>query len=263
MQAVMKIGSMEDSVNVRRVAFVGATQGIGRAVARACAERGDTILLLGRDQNDLERSAEDLRVRGASRVETWVWDLAESTNPQERLATCFRTHFRPNIMVISAADFFRQVDLEDDPEAYERTERLLELNFVRTVLFVEAVRKDFLRHGGGTICVFGSVAGDLPRKPAYLYGATKAGLGHYLEGLDLRYRGDGLRVVLIKPGFIRTRMTVDAAPPPFASDPEQVVGPILRAIDRGRPVVYVPAVWGWILAVLRLLPRFVRRRLEF
>jgi decaprenylphospho-beta-D-erythro-pentofuranosid-2-ulose 2-reductase len=96
-----------------------------------------------------------------------------------------------------------------------------------------------------------------------LYGAAKAGLSHYLDGLDLRYGAAGLRVVCVRPGFVRTGMTASLEPPPFAGDPDEVARVVTRAIDSGRGVVYAPPVWRWIMTVVRLLPRAVMRRTEF
>jgi short-subunit dehydrogenase len=96
-----------------------------------------------------------------------------------------------------------------------------------------------------------------------LYGAAKAGLSRYLEGLDHRYHAQGLRVVCVKPGFVRTGMTAGLPEPPFAGDPEDVARLVLRAIDRGTPVVYAPGIWRWVMLVIRLLPRAVMRRVGF
>jgi decaprenylphospho-beta-D-erythro-pentofuranosid-2-ulose 2-reductase len=111
--------------------------------------------------------------------------------------------------------------------------------------------------------VFSSVAGERGRKPVVLYGAAKAGLTHYLEGLDHKHRAQGLRVVTVKPGFVRTAMTQGLKAPPFAGEPEQVAVRALEAIDRGTPVVYAPAAWGPIMATIRALPRAVMRRVSF
>jgi NAD(P)-dependent dehydrogenase (short-subunit alcohol dehydrogenase family) len=111
--------------------------------------------------------------------------------------------------------------------------------------------------------VFSSVAGDRGRKPVVLYGAAKAGLSRYLEALDHRHRADGLRVVTVKPGFVKTGMTAALDPPPFAGEPDAVAGRVLRAIDRGTPEVYAPLAWGAIMGVIRRLPRFVMRRVAF
>jgi short-subunit dehydrogenase len=129
--------------------------------------------------------------------------------------------------------------------------------------FCEQARRVLLARGGGTLCVFSSVAGERGRKPVVLYGAAKAGLSRYLEGLDHRYRAQGLRTVCVKPGFVRTSMTDGLPAPPFAGEPEQVAPAVLRAIERGQPVVYVPGVWRWVMAAIRLLPRAVMRRVPF
>ena len=107
------------------------------------------------------------------------------------------------------------------------------------------------------------MAGERGRKPVVLYGAAKAGLTRYLEGLDHRYHAQGLRVVCVKPGFVRTSMTEGLPAPPFAGEPEGVARVVLRAIDRGTPVVYAPPIWGLVMVVIRRLPRFVMRRVGF
>jgi decaprenylphospho-beta-D-erythro-pentofuranosid-2-ulose 2-reductase len=96
-----------------------------------------------------------------------------------------------------------------------------------------------------------------------LYGATKAGLSRYLEGLDHRYRAHGLVTVCVKPGFVRTSATAGLPEPPFAGEPEQVARTVLAAIDRARPVVYAPPIWALVMFVIRRLPRFIMRRLPF
>ena len=95
--------------------------------------------------------------------------------------------------------------------------------------------------------MFSSVAGDRGRKPVVLYGAAKAGLSRYLEGLDHRYHGEGLRVITVKPGFVDTAMTDGLTPPPFA----------------GTPVVYAPGIWQAVMLAVRALPRAVMRRASF
>jgi len=163
-------------------------------------------------------------------------------------------------VVVTAGAFGSQDELEAD---IDTCQMLLDVNFTRTVLFCEEARKRLLAQGGGKLCVFSSVAGERARKPVILYGATKAGLTYYLEGLDHKYRSQGLEVITVKPGFVRTGMTAELTPPPFAGDPEGVARVVLAAIDQGRPVVYAPRVWCWIMAVIRRLPRAVMRRLSF
>jgi short-subunit dehydrogenase len=111
--------------------------------------------------------------------------------------------------------------------------------------------------------VFSSVAGDRARLPVTLYGAAKAGLDYYLDGLDLRFGPQGLRVVNVKPGFVHTAMTEGLPAPPFAASPEAVARAALRGIEGGRRVVYAPTVWRAVMTAVRALPRGVLRRAAF
>lgn len=244
-----------------KVAVLGATRGMGRALARLMAARGDAVFLLGRDERDLERSARDLEVRaGKGRVGIAVCDLERPETFGPALDAAEAGLGGLDTVVVTAGLFAPQDRLEADPEL---ARRLLLVNFTNTVVFCEAARMRLLARGGGTLCAFSSVAGERGRKPVILYGAAKAGLTRYLEGLDHKFRAAGLRTVCVKPGFVKTSMTEGLTPPPFAGEPEAVAATVLRAIDRGTPVVYAPAIWRLVMLVIRSLPRAVMRRLSF
>ncbi|MGD8824065.1 MAG: SDR family NAD(P)-dependent oxidoreductase [Myxococcales bacterium] len=244
-----------------RVAFLGATKGMGRALARLMAERGDALCLLGRNREDLERSATDLKVRGAAgTVACVLCDLEKTDMFGRSIEEAQNALGGLDAVVVTAGLFATQAELESDPQLVER---LVRIDFANTVVFCEAAKKALLASGGGTLCVFSSVAGERGRKPVIIYGAAKAGLSHYLEGLDHKHRAEGLRVITVKPGFVKTSMTAGLEPPPFAGEPDDVARRVLRAIDRGAPVVYAPAIWRLIMAVIRALPRAVMRRIQF
>lgn len=243
-----------------KVVVIGATRGMGRAVARALAERGDAMFLLGRDAEELARSAADLAARGGNAVGHAPCDLGDPAGFAEALDAADAELGAFDTVVVSAGLFGVQEKLEEDPALLES---LLTANFTGTVLLCEAVRKRLLARGGGTLCVFSSVAGDRGRKPVGLYGATKAGLSHYLESLDHRYRAEGLVTVTVKPGFVRTPMTAGLPEPPFAGEPDAVAQRVVQAMDRGTPVVYAPPIWALVMAVIRRLPRAVMRRVGF
>jgi short-subunit dehydrogenase len=243
-----------------RVALLGATKGMGRALARAMAARGDALFLLGRDVADLERSARDLEARGGAHIGTASCDLEHPETFGPALSAAEAALGGLDAVVVTAGLFATQDALEADPAL---TQRLLLVDFTNTVCFCEEARRRLLARGGGTLCVFSSVAGERGRKPVVLYGAAKAGLTRYLEGLDHRYRAAGLRTVCVKPGFVRTSMTDGLPAPPFAGEPEGVARRVLRAIDDGTPVVYVPGAWRWVMFVIRRLPRVVMRRVAF
>ena len=243
------------------VVVFGGTKGIGRAVARVLASRGDHVFLLGRDTDELARSAQDLAIRGSASMPpgTARCDLADITTFAPALAAAVQALGTVDTVVLTAADFATQAELETD---FPRLQRLLDVNFTKTVLFCEQARSGPLARGG-TLCVISSVAGDRGRKPVILYGAAKAGLSAYLEGLDHKFHETGLRVVCVKPGFVKTGMTAGLKPPPFAGEPEGVAADIVRAIDRGAPVVYTPWIWRWVMLIIRRLPRAVMREIGF
>jgi len=249
------------------VVFLGATKGMGRALARVMAARGDRLFLLGRDEEDLERSARDLDARSEREPAATpragaafaYCDLERSETFDPALEAAKTELGRVDAVVVTAALFAPQEELEAEPELCRR---LLVADFAHTVYFCERARRLLLAEGG-TLCVFSSVAGERGRKPVVLYGAAKAGLTRYLEGLDHRYRRSGLKVVCVKPGFVRTGMTEGLPAPPFAGEPEGVARTVLRAIDRGKPVVYAPPMWALIMLVVRNLPRVVMRRVGF
>ena len=249
---------------MKRIVVVGGTKGIGRAVARLLAARGDRVALLGRGAADLAASAADLTARApagpAVAPLTALLDLSRPETYDSALDEAVRGLEGLDAVVITAGAFGTQEALEADAAARHR---VLSTNFTDTIQFCEAVRGRLLASGGGTLCVLGSVAGDRARKPVTLYGATKAGLAYYLHGLDLRYRAAGLRVVLVKPGFVRTGMTAGLPEPPFAANPEDVAPAIVKAIDRGTPQIYVPAIWRLVMLVIRWLPVAVMRRVAF
>jgi NAD(P)-dependent dehydrogenase (short-subunit alcohol dehydrogenase family) len=253
------------------VALAGGTRGLGRALARQLVERGHAVAVLGRDAEQLGRAAEDLRARGGSGaiVATAVFDLERPETFGPSLDAAAASLGGLDTVVLTAAEFAAQDALEND---LPRLRRLLDVDFTASVLFCEEARRRLLRNGGegggsagaAVLCVFGSVAGDRARKPVALYGAAKAGLAHYLDGLDLRYAGRGLRVLVVKPGFVRTAMTQGLPEPPFAAAPEPVARRVATALERGRGgVLYAPPIWRLVMVLVRALPRAVMRRARF
>ncbi|UJR81316.1 Decaprenylphosphoryl-2-keto-beta-D-erythro-pentose reductase [Sandaracinus amylolyticus] len=247
----------------KRVVVLGATSGMGRALARRMAARGDRLHVLGIGDDELARSVADLEIRAGVRSGSIGWSRCDLEKPETFAGALEEAETKLgglDVVVVTAAMFAAQADLESDAKL---TQRLLTIDFTNTVLFCEEAKRRLLARGGGTLCVFSSVAGERGRKPVALYGAAKAGLTRYLEALDHKHHAEGLRVVTVKPGFVKTGMTAGLKPPPFAGEPEDVAARVVRAVDRGTPEVYAPVAWGPIMGVIRRLPRFVMRRVGF
>jgi short-subunit dehydrogenase len=235
---------------------------MGRAIAQRLAARGESLFLLGFDLDDLARSAADLKARNPASADVGVahLDLEQPQGFAAALDAADAALGQFDSVIVTAAMFASQEALEAD---IELTRRLVTVNYANTVVFCEHVRKRLLQRGGGRLTVFSSVAGDRGRKPVAIYGSSKAGLSVYLEAMDHKYASAGLSVLCVKPGFVKTGMTAGLKPPPFAGEPEQVAQSVIRAMDRRKPMIYAPGIWALVMLVIRWLPRFVMRKINF
>jgi len=246
---------------MKAIVFSG-TSGMGRAVARLLVERGDTVFLLGIGPEELARSAADLKARHPAGAEVGYaeCDLEQPAGFAAALDAADAALAGFDTLVVTAALFASQEALEAD---IELCRRLVTIDYAHTLVFCEHARKRLLARGGGRLVVFSSVAGDRGRKPVAIYGSAKAGLSLYLEALDHKYHAAGLSVLCVKPGFVKTGMTVGLKPPPFAGEPEQVAKAVVRAMDQRKAVLYTPRMWALVMLVIRWLPRFVMRKIGF
>jgi short-subunit dehydrogenase len=245
-----------------KAVILGGTSGMGRSLVQRLAERGDQLFLLGRDESQLERSAADAQARHPKSLPAGhaSCDLEHPEQFSAALDAADAALDGFDTVIVTAGLFATQDRLEDD---IELTRRLVTVNYANTLVFCEHARKRLLARGGGTLVVFTSVAGDRGRKPVAIYGSSKAGLSAYLEALDHKFQAQGLTVVNVKPGFVKTSMTAGLKPPPFAGEPDGVAKDVIRAIEDKRPVVYSPGIWALVMLVIRWLPRFVMRRIGF
>jgi len=242
--------------------ILGGTSGIGRAIARQLAERGDSTFILGIGDADLASSAADLKARHPQQAATGtaVCDLERPDTFAPALDAADSALGSFDTVIVTAGMFASQDALEADVEL---TRRLVTVNYAHTVVFCEHARKRLLARGGGHLTVFSSVAGDRGRKPVGIYGSSKAGVSAYLEALYHKFHAAGLKVLCVKPGFVKTGMTAGLKPPPFAGEPEQVARDVLTAMHHGKAMVYTPRMWALVMLVIRWLPRFVMRRIGF
>lgn len=245
-----------------KAVVLGGTTGMGRAIAQRLSERGDSVFLLGIGEDDLEKSAADLKSRHPQQ-QSAGWAVCNLEEPETFGAALDKADAALgnfDSVIVTAALFGSQEKLESD---IDFTRRLVTVNYANTVVFCEHVRKRLLERGGGKLTVFSSVAGDRGRKPVAIYGSSKAGLSVYLEAMDHKFHAAGLNVLCVKPGFVKTGMTAGLKPPPFAGEPDQVARDVVAAMDKGKPVLYTPGMWQLVMMVIRMLPRFIMRKINF
>jgi short-subunit dehydrogenase len=141
---------------------------------------------------------------------------------------------------------------------------IIDVNFRSAAVWSLAVADVLERQGRGSLVVLGSVAGDRGRRSNYIYGAAKAGLAVLVEGISHRFRGSGPRAVMVKPGPTDTAMTAGMTKGgPLWSTPEAVAAVVRKAADSGGPVVYAPARWRLIMAIIRMIPAPIFNKMNF
>ncbi len=234
-----------------RVAIIGATSAIAEAAARIWAARGARLVLVGRNAVRVEAIAADLRVRGATQVETFVADCAQA-DPPSLVKRIVEMLGGLDVALLAYGVLGDQAQFECDPDAMAD---LLHVNFTSAAAWCQAITAVLERQRSGALLVIGSVAGDRGRASNYVYGASKAGLGVFVEGVAHRLARAGAAAVLIKPGFVDTPMTAGVANKgALWARPEAVAQIIVASAHRGRPLVYAPWFWRVIMLVVRNIP---------
>lgn len=240
------------------VLILGAHSDIGRAIARAFARSGRPLILAARHAERLERDAQDLRIRHDVDVRTVEWDVLDFGRQGALIDGLGPL---PDIAVSVVGFMGEQAKSETDAEA---ARLVVETNYVAPALLLAEIASRMAARGHGTIVGISSVAGERGRASNYVYGSAKAGFTAFLSGLRARMWRRNVRVITVKPGFVATEMTAGMKLPPLLTAQTDEVGrAVLRAAERGTPVVYVRGIWWPIMTIIKLLPERVFMRLRF
>ena len=241
----------------KRILILGATSGIAQEFGRQLAERKCRLFLVARNEERLNAVESDLRARGAETA-CLAGDLTDTAKHAEVLERAW-TAFGGIDLAFVAYGVFAECDAAEEPETLLR---LLETNFVSAAHLTSLLAKK-LRETGGKVAVITSVAGDRGRKRNYVYGSAKAGLSTFLQGLDHKHAGNGLRIVDIKLGMADTPMTAHLPASPLKVSARQAVDSIVAGLERDQTVIYAPRMWRWIMLAVRAIPRPLMNRLNF
>jgi len=235
--------------------LLGGTSEIGLAILGALGAPGAAeVILAGRDEQRLTAAGKELPYR----VQTMSYDAIETGGHQAFADAIFAAG--PLDMVISAAGIL--VPQEEVERDVRRAAEMIETNFTGHVTSLLAIAARMRAQGHGTIVVLSSVAAVRPRRANFVYGAAKAGLDAFARGLTDSLHGTGVRVVLVRPGFVTGRMTAGMAPAPLATTPEQVGAATAAALRGRKTAVWIPAPLGGLAVALRLVPRPAWRRVS-
>ncbi|MER7044344.1 MULTISPECIES: decaprenylphospho-beta-D-erythro-pentofuranosid-2-ulose 2-reductase [Streptomyces] len=236
---------------------LGGASEIGLAVARRLiARRTRTVWLAGRPSPDLEAAAEGLRALGAE-VRTTAFDALDPDPHEEVLGKVF-AEGDIDMVLLAFGVLGDQANDEGDPPA---AVRVAQTNYTGAVSAGLVCAAALQNQGHGSLVVLSSVAGERARRANFIYGSSKAGLDAFAQGLGDALHGTGVRVMVVRPGFVRTRMTAGMPDAPFATTPEAVASAVEQGLRRGSETVWAPGSLRVVMAALRHLPRPLFRRL--
>jgi short-subunit dehydrogenase len=229
-----------------KIAIMGATSAIAQETAKCFARDGAEMFLVARSAGKLTAVAEDLKVRGARRVETHLLDLSNLEQHQEMFDRAVR-------------DLGNQRKCES---SVEETMKELSNNFTSFISLLTISANYFAQQKHGCIAVISSVAGDRGRQSNYIYGTAKGAITIFLQGLRNRLAQSGVNVLTVKPGFVATPMTASLKKGLLFAKPEVVGRGIYQAMKQGKDIVYLPWYWYQIMLVIRSIPERIFKRLS-
>lgn len=244
-------------MSAETVLVLGATSGIAKAVAQVLAKRGCGLIIAGRNEEELRRHASDLEIRYGVKARAEVFDALDYEGHGAFVERCGPL----DGVVLCYGYMTDQAETQRDFAAARRT---IEVNFLSAVSLLMPLANAFEARGQGWIAAISSVAADRGRQSNYTYGASKAALSAYLQGLRNRLFPRGVHVLEIKPGFVDTPMTRGLLNPksPLVASPERVAVAIDKAIRKRKDVAYTPWFWWGIMTIIRSIPELLFKRLK-
>jgi decaprenylphospho-beta-D-erythro-pentofuranosid-2-ulose 2-reductase len=251
---------MRDALGtVQSVLVLGGTSEIGVATARALVgRRGASVVLAARKPEACEDVIASLRAAGATRVDAVTFDATDFSAHDNFVREVFDRFGDFDIVLVAFGVLGDQDRAERDGTA---ALDIVQTNFAGAVSVTVPLAARLREQGHGTLVLFSSVAGERVRRSNYTYGSSKAGIDGYYQGLADAMAGSGVGVVIVRPGFVHTKMTAGRKAAPLSVTADDVADATVRGIAGGAAIVWVPASLRYVMAVLRHLPRAIFRRL--
>lgn len=236
------------------VLIIGARSDIGRALARAYAEKGAAVILAARGDMEIERRDLELRSRASVRAVT-----IDVTDGQPDAFFDALGEVPGTVVMVAGLLGDQDRSAADDTEAA----RVMATNYEGPARYLLVAARVMKGVPNGCIIGISSVAGDRGRGSNFVYGSAKAGLTAFLSGLRNAVAKQGLHVMTVKPGFVATQMTAGMKlPPPLTAQPDEVAGAIIAAQGKRRDVIYVKARWRPVMMVIKAIPEGVFKKLS-
>ncbi|GAA3397238.1 decaprenylphospho-beta-D-erythro-pentofuranosid-2-ulose 2-reductase [Cryptosporangium minutisporangium] len=236
--------------------LLGGTSEIGLALAhKLIADRCRRVVLAGRPSHRLDEAADELRAAGAQ-VDVVPFDAEDADSHPTVVEKAFVEDI--DLAVVAFGVLGDQSEAE---RSGTHAVKIAATNYVGALSVTVPVSQAMQRQGHGAIVVLSSVAGERPRKANFVYGSSKAGLDAFATGLGDALQGTGVHVLVVRPGFVRTKMTAHLEPAPLSTTPEQVADAIVQGLRRRKETIWVPGAMRFVMSALRHVPRPLFRKL--
>jgi decaprenylphospho-beta-D-erythro-pentofuranosid-2-ulose 2-reductase len=244
---------------VQSVLVLGGRSEIGVAIAAELAEpRHATVVLAARHPESLDAEVATVKAGGAERVETVAFDANDTGSHEAFVQDVAKLIGDIDVVVLA---FGLLGDQAADAAGGDGAVRLAETNYVGAVSVSLAVARLLRQQGHGTLIVLSSVAGERVRKANFIYGSTKAALDGFAQGLADDLVGTGVGILIVRPGFVKGRMTAGMDAAPMATTPAAIAQATAIALAAGKEIIWVPGILRVVFALFRHLPRPIWRRL--
>ncbi len=238
------------------IVLLGGTSEIGRAIVLKLLSASTTTVVLGcRRPGEANPAAFE---RPGLTVDVASFDAADTASHEQFVASAVERHGDLDVVVLAFGVLGDQAELEANPQAAAEA---VHVNYTGAVSASLAAANQLRRQGHGRLVVLSSVAGERVRKANFVYGSSKAGLDGFAQGLADSLHGSGASVLVVRPGFVHSKMTEGHAAAPFATTPAKVADDTVKALRSGRHTVWSPGILRFVFSVLRHVPRGLFRRL--
>jgi short-subunit dehydrogenase len=246
----------------RRGIIVGASDGIGSALARKLVKEGYTLALLARRKDKLDALCAELNIAGEVRALPYAHDVSNTKDIPALLSRVVADLGGLDLIVFMAGVNYPPGGI--DKYNFENDRKMIEINVIGAMAWLNPVAAMFQSAKMGQIVGISSVAGDRGRVGNPGYNTSKAALSTYLEALRNRLTRYGVNVLTVKPGFVNTEMVKAAqGGTPLIIEPEQAANEIYKAMKKRKQMIYTPSIWRWIMLIIQHIPSIIFRRLSF
>jgi decaprenylphospho-beta-D-erythro-pentofuranosid-2-ulose 2-reductase len=244
----------------RRVVVLGGTSQIALEIVRELQRRAPReVALVGRDPQALARSAQAVQADGAPAAVTVQVDALQTDRHADAVGEAFERLGGADIVILAVGVLGERGGMPADVTG---AVAVLEVNAVGAGSLLMHAARHLREGGGGALVVLSSVAAERPRRANAVYGASKAAIDALAQALGDDLRGDNVRVLVVRPGFVHTRMTEGLQPAPLSTTPQAVARVVVDGLDRGAHTVWAPRSLRWLMLVVRMLPRPLVRRMK-